>query len=119
MGFLRLYGRVLRLLAADRAVAIGLALAALAIAGGPAAADEGPASLAELGRSTWTLLHTMAAYYPERDAPQRRVLQNLPRSRHRWHAAMANTAPIAIPVALRVRRDWAMHRPGVCALRQD
>lgn len=33
MGFLRLYGRVLRLLAADRAVAIGLALAALAIAG--------------------------------------------------------------------------------------
>ncbi|MCA3348143.1 MAG: glucan ABC transporter ATP-binding protein/ permease, partial [Roseomonas sp.] len=33
MEFLRLYGRVLRLLAADRAVAIGLALAALAIAG--------------------------------------------------------------------------------------
>ncbi|MFN7332343.1 MAG: hypothetical protein ACK5TB_00570, partial [bacterium] len=33
MEFLRLYGRVLRLLAADRAVAIGLVLAALAIAG--------------------------------------------------------------------------------------
>ncbi|MFM7421979.1 MAG: glucan ABC transporter ATP-binding protein/ permease [Alphaproteobacteria bacterium] len=33
MEFLRLYGRVLRLLAADRAVAMGLALAALAIAG--------------------------------------------------------------------------------------
>jgi glucan exporter ATP-binding protein len=33
MEFLRLYGRVLRLLAADRAIAIGLALAALAIAG--------------------------------------------------------------------------------------
>jgi len=33
MEFLRLYGRVLRLLAADRAVAIGLVFAALAIAG--------------------------------------------------------------------------------------
>jgi FAD-linked sulfhydryl oxidase len=28
-----------------------------------------PPDVEELGRSTWTLLHTMAAYYPERPAP--------------------------------------------------
>jgi FAD-linked sulfhydryl oxidase len=28
-----------------------------------------PADVATLGRHTWTLLHTMAAYYPEKPAP--------------------------------------------------
>lgn len=33
-----------------------------------------PPDITELGRATWTLLHTMAAYYPENPSPQQQEL---------------------------------------------
>ena len=34
---------------------------------------ECPMSISELGRSTWSLLHTMAAYYPDKPSERQKL----------------------------------------------
>eukprot|EP01098_Paradermamoeba_levis_P006430 TRINITY_DN2664_c0_g4_i2.p1 TRINITY_DN2664_c0_g4~~TRINITY_DN2664_c0_g4_i2.p1 ORF type:complete len:217 (-),score=50.92 TRINITY_DN2664_c0_g4_i2:322-921(-) len=42
----------------------------------PSSNMESPPTVAGLGKSTWTLLHTMAAYYPEKPTDERKQKTN-------------------------------------------
>ncbi|KAJ2078087.1 Flavin-linked sulfhydryl oxidase of the mitochondrial IMS [Coemansia sp. RSA 988] len=68
--------------------------------------DECPADSQTLGRATWTFLHTMAAYYPERaDAQQQETMKTLLTSFSQFYPCGR--------CAAHLREDMAEHPPAV------
>ncbi|PIA18209.1 hypothetical protein COEREDRAFT_91494 [Coemansia reversa NRRL 1564] len=68
--------------------------------------DECPADSQTLGRATWTFLHTMAAYYPERaDAQQQATMRTLLTSFSQFYPCGR--------CAAHLREEMTVHPPAV------